>query len=269
MITVGNIYGHGFDAAEVSQMERLGFAIRPQVSHYAGSQVMRFIDFERGPPLELIEVASEKEYREFVPKGMVPYSPGINLVLPEGSEKTLADFQEEFEGLRPYHLHVNYDGTSDPGKPGWNYINFEAPVIPGVFVWLTQLDKPHPVPKRSVRHANGATGIVGLWFDVEEENLNGLSRLVGQGLVHGTLRIGGLTFWTKGAVRDGPVIRGKQFPLRAAVLETNRLDFGESAGDDMARASFLSHPAVHVRTGPLSWDLVMTAAGAEHGTGGT
>lgn len=261
-IAVGNVFGHGFNAAQVSRMERLGFAIRPGVSHYAGSQVMRFIDFERGPPLELIDVTSPKEYEEFVPKGMVPYSPGINLVLPEGSEKSLADFQQEFADLRPFRLHVNYDDTSDPGKPGWNYLNFGVPVLPGVFVWLTQPDEPRPAPKKSVRHTNGATGIRGLWFNLEEEELERLARLVDGDVVHGTLQIGGVSFWVRGAVQDGPVIRGKRFPLVAAVVESDRVDVGDSRAERVAQVSFQLHAALMIQTNPHSWDIVMTAGEA-------
>src|SRR5574340_791416 len=218
---------------------------------------MRFIDFERGPPLELIDVASEEEYRDFVPRGMAPYSPGINLVLPTGSGRTLADFQEEFAELRPYTLHVNYDGTSDPGKPGWNYLNFEVPLIPDVFVWLTQLDEPRPALTRVVKHANGARELRGLWFDLAEKALERLTRLVGGKVVRGALQIGGLTLWTSGSVEDKPVIRGKRFPLLAVVLDADRVDSGELQDDRVVRGSFQSHPAVQIETGPLSWDIVM------------
>lgn len=262
MLTVGNVYGHGFGTAEVSRLERLGFAIRPQVDHYAGSQILRFIDFERGPPLELIEVASKEEYENFVPRGMVPYSPGISLVLPSGSRKTLADFRDEFGGLRPHPLHVNYDDTSDPGKPGWNYLNFEVSVIPGIFLWLTQLEEPRPQPERAMKHANGARGLRGLLLDLEAEKLATLARLVGGEVVRGAMRIGGLTFWTWEAFEDPPRIPGKRFPLVAAVVETDRSDVRMAEREGALQVSFLSSPATRVPTGPLSWDLLMTTSGA-------
>ncbi len=188
MLRIGNVYGHGFDGTALSRLETLGFAVRPEVSHYAGSQVLRFIDFERGPPLELIEVANEKEYRDFVPKGMVPYCPGISLVLSQGPKRGLADFQEGFADLRPYPLHMNYDGTADPGKTGWNYLNFAVPVVRDTFIWLTQLDDPRPPRPPPAPHPNGARGVLGLVFDLSARQLGTLSMLVGARPVHGIQR---------------------------------------------------------------------------------
>ncbi len=258
MLTVGNVYGHGFDVAEVHRLERVGFSLRPEIGHYAGSQILRFIDFERGPPLEFVELGNAKEYEAFVPKGMSPYSPGVNLLLPPGSPGAITHFREEFTNLRPYSHHVNYDGSSDPGKPGWAYLNFEVPVLPGIFLWLTHREEPQPVTERSAKHANGATGVRGLLLDVEAKELTMLAHLVGGNVTRGILEVGGLSFWTRGSVTDAPAIRGKRFPLAAVVVEANGLDTQLAERQGARQVSFLGQPAAQVSTNPLSWDLLLT-----------
>ena len=81
---------------------------------FSGSQHCRFIDFKEGPALELIDVEDHKAYLDFVPKEMMPYCPGISLALPEGSERRIEEVERGFRRLRPYTLHVNYDGGTDP-----------------------------------------------------------------------------------------------------------------------------------------------------------
>ncbi len=257
MITIGNVYGHGFDAKAISEVERLGFALRPDIGHYSGSQVLQFVDFERGPPLELIHVTDPDAYAAFVPDGMTPYSPGINLVLPAEPEKTLDDFAAEVRELRPYRIHVNYDGTADQGKPGWNYMNFGVPIVRDTFIWLTALDEPRPRHDRRTRHANGVSGLRGICLDVEAEELRPLSKLVGNELKRGALTVGDVTVWSR-AVLAGPVaFAGKRFPLVAVILGSQDLDRPELGGGTTERTRFMDRPAIRIRTNPLSWDLLL------------
>ena len=125
MPAIGNVYGHGFGSCDASRLEALGFRIRPEVSKYMGAQVCRFIDFERGPCLELIQVEDDQAYLDFLPEGMVAYCPGISLTV--SGTGAFKDYEREFRHLRPYTLHVNYDGSSGPAGPGWTYLNFGVP----------------------------------------------------------------------------------------------------------------------------------------------
>jgi hypothetical protein len=256
MIEIGNVYGHGFDPTEVTRLGRLGFAIRPGTSHYAGAQVMRFIDFERGPSLELGYVTDLRAYADFAPEGMVPYCPGINLLL-TGPGASLDDYARRTPELRPYPLHVNYDGSADAGKPGWNYLNFGVPLVKDTFIWLTTLDEPRPVRPRPRPHPNGATKLRGLWFDLEPAALQPVAKLVGGEVQEGALAAGGVTWWSKEAVPDVPGTEGKRFPLRLIVLETNTLGPFGSEREGMERNTFDSRPALRLRTNPLSWDLLL------------
>ena len=66
MLTIGSVYGHGFDSGGLARLEALGFRLRPQIGVYAGSQKLRFIDFASGPSLELIEIEDLDDYQAFV-----------------------------------------------------------------------------------------------------------------------------------------------------------------------------------------------------------
>ncbi len=257
MIEIANVFGHGFDSASMASLEGLGFAIRPGTSHFAGAQAMRFIDFERGPSLELIEVTDPKAYAAFVPEGMAPYCPGINLLVRGEAESRLVAFAEAFAELRPYRLHVNYDGSSEAGKPGWNYLNFGIPVLQDTFVWLTTLDEPHPSPAKVTAHPNGAAEVRGLWLDVQADALEPLSRLVGGDVRDGALDVGGVKLWSRESKLEVSEVSAKRFPLALVVLETNKLQKREEGAEGIEKTLFNSQPATHVRTNPLSWDLVL------------
>jgi hypothetical protein len=258
MLTISNIYGHGFDRRQLSRLETLGFRIRPQTSTYMGSQICRFIDFEEGPALELIEVEDETVYLDFVPPGMKPYCPGISLALPEGSAKRIHDFERELRQLRPYALHVNYDGSTDPDGPGWHYLNFEIPIVPDTFLWLTGFDEPRPVERHDTHHPNAVEGIVGLVFDLETENLKVLSELVEESCEEDTLTVSGVAVWSKSTLDDSFSTQDKDFPLTAIVLKAESLDYFSTSMDGVREVSFMSRPAVHIETNRQSWDLWVT-----------
>ncbi|MBN1963737.1 MAG: hypothetical protein JW910_03755 [Anaerolineae bacterium] len=257
MLTISNIYGHGFDRQEVARLETLGFKVRPQASTYMGTQICRFLDFERGPALEVIDIEDHQAYRDFVPAGMVPYCPGISLILPDDSNKTLADFEREFSDLGPYTLHVNYDGSQVPAGPGWNYLNFERLVVPGTFTWLTACDPSVPSARHETAHPNGVLGVIGLVFGLESAALKGLARLAEVAFDAGVMTIGGVQVWSRGALTDFPALGAKEFPLIAIVVQARSLGYFAAGADRVKRVSFMDQSAVHIETNPRSWDLLV------------
>jgi hypothetical protein len=233
MLTISNIYGHGFDAAACAKLEALGFCIRPQVSRYMGAQICRFVDFETGPALELIEIDNTQEYLDFIPPGMVPYCPGISLLLPEN--ESISPYERTFQHMEPYSLHVNYDGSNDPGKPGWNYLNFKTPLLPDTFIWLTACDQPKPTSHHETSHSNGITGIVGLVFSLDMNELVPLASLVQD-----------VKIWSCEEVTPPS---NKEFPLVAVVLSAPNIP--------QPNTTFRLRPALHIETNPRSWDLIL------------
>jgi hypothetical protein len=255
---IGNLYGHGFNRKQLSKLEKFGFSVRPEQSEYMGSQICHFIDFAEGPPLELIEVSREKEYLEFVPKGMKPFCPGISLIIAEDSESTIEGYEQNFNHLHPYKLHVNYDGSTAPRKPGWNYLNFETPIVPGTFIWLTKLDEPKPTRHKMTFHLNGVKGLSGIVLNLPSEELETLAQVVNNPIVDGSIDINGIRVWSRNASDYLPEKGGKLFPLQAVVLKTEQAGFDYLSQIDGAKlTSFQSQPVIHLETNMLSWDILV------------
>lgn len=260
MLTIGSVYGHGFDSGELARLEKLGFRLRPQVGAYAGSQRLRFIDFASGPSLELIEIEDLDDYQAFVPAGMEPYCPGISLQLAPRSEAFIGGYEQKFASLNPYRLHVNYDGSGHGSRPGWTYLNFATPVVAGTFTWLTALDEPRPERERERAHPNSARRLLGLAFELEAGALDCLAELAGAVTNDGVFQIGEQAIWTKKALAGLPAGRTKTFPLRAVVVEAASLDFFSAPFERVTETTFLSWRAVLIETNALSWNLVLVGA---------
>ncbi|MCB0180497.1 MAG: hypothetical protein KDI62_19860 [Anaerolineae bacterium] len=261
MLTISNIYGHGYDEAQLEKLRLLGFKIRDQISRYAGSQILRFIDFPEWPYLEFIEVENESVYFDFLPKGMVPYCPGISLVIPDSSIKGISDFQQAYQTWGSYSIHVNYDGSDQPDKPGWNYLNFDVPVVRDTFIYLTKPDNPKPLRTIATDHANTAKRVIGLVFNLDDGDLAKLAHLVEGELVGGELDLAGIRIWSANALAGKLTVPKKQFPLAAIVIEVESTDFFQDK-EDAKVFEFLSKPSVYIQTTDLSWDLIITT-GAE------
>ncbi|WP_162909928.1 hypothetical protein [Aggregatilinea lenta] len=256
---MSNIYAHGFDRDQVAALEALGFTLRSEASVYAGSQLCRFIDFQIGPSLELIEVEDRQAYQDFVPAGMVPYSPGISLAAPGQPDVALAAYERQFFALEPYRLHVPYGESTGQRSPGWHYLNFAHPAVRDTFVWVTAYDEPGPPRPEPPDHANGIIGVVGLLFDLTPGDLACLARLVDAPLEDGVLTVGGVAVMGASAADEHPLgERGKTFPLRAVVLRAASLDaFVGAVG--VRQMAFMGRPAALVETNPLAWDLLVVA----------
>lgn len=255
MLSIGSLYGHGFDAEQRATLAALGFSLRPQASVYAGSQLCHFVDFPSGPALELIEVTDRSDYASFVPAGMTPFSPGISLVVDDGAPAALDDYQQRFASQEPYRLRVPYPGATGSDAPGWHYLNFARPVVPGTFLWLTAFDRPRPPAATATRHPNGALGVVGLLFDLRPDQLVRLAELADQPLVEGALRIGDVTVMATGVA--GP---HRPFPLRAVVLRAEDLDDVKAHASTTEATELMGAPVLRVETSPLAWDLVFTGS---------
>jgi hypothetical protein len=253
-LRIGSLYGHGFDRGQRARLVGLGFRLRPQASVYVGSQLCHFLDFPTGPSVELIEVTDHSDYHSFVPPGMAPFCPGISLVVGDGSPAALDAYERELASLGPYRLRVPYQPENEPGAPGWHYLNFGRPVVPGTFIWLTAFDQPKPAPVRETRHANGVLGVVGLLFDLRPASLDTLARLAGQPVAEGTLRIGEVNI----AATGGDCPPG-HFPLRAVALRADDLDTFRAYGPTAQETRLMGRPALRIETNPLAWDLLITA----------
>jgi hypothetical protein len=257
MLTISNIYGHGYGHAQIERLRSLGFRIRDQVSTFAGSQLLRFVDFAEPPALEFIEVEDESAYAGFLPSGMVAYCPGINLLIPQDSSKVQSDYEQSYQAWGPYSLHVNYDGSEESDRPGWNYLNFDVPVVRDTFIYLTEMDDPRPVRRVETDHPNTAKRVTGLVFDLDETDLAKLANLVGAEMVGGQFDLGGVQIWASNAAAGNIKIPEKRFPLAAIIIEAESMEFFR-VKDRVRATDFLSRPAAHIKTTEFSWDLIVT-----------
>jgi hypothetical protein len=193
---VSNVYGHGYGAGALARLAEVGFDLRPEPSRYPGSQVCRFLDFARGPALELIEVLDDRAYRDFAPPGMESYCPGISLLAVDD----LAALEREFHAFDPYRLQFG----------DFTYLNFATPLVPGTFVWFSEFHGSRPGVQHSTTHRNGVTGVTDLIFDLPPSDLRPLAAL--------DVRV-----WGRERAAELPAA-DKEFPLVAVVLEGIRTE---------------------------------------------
>ena len=259
MLTINNIYGHGFESYDLDTLAQIGFHYRPKVSYFAGAQTLRFIDFLSCPCLELIEVSDRKAYLDFVPPGMTPYSPGINLGIADNSSKTIQDYQEEFASWEPYLLHENYDGDPEEFQPGWNYLNFRQEVVPGTFIWITEPDLPKPASNPKMVQPNRVIEISGVIFDLNEKEINRLATLVGSPFKDGILDLAGVNVYSKkSSPLDGPLPK-KEFPLSAIILKAEDLSYFYREAEILGETTINNQPALCLETPPQSWTIYITS----------
>jgi hypothetical protein len=258
-LSVNNIYGHGYERYDLDCLAQAGFQFRPQISSFVGAQQLRFIDFTTCPCLEFIQVTDHHTYSKFVPPGMTPYAPGINLGLAEGSSKTILEIQEEFFLWEPYLLHENYEGDPEEHQPGWNYLNFTQEIVPDTFIWITDFEEPYPASHPKTSHPNHVVGISGIVFDLEINDLENLAALTGLDFENGVLDLNGLFIYSR---ESSPLDEGlpkKEFPLSAAILNAESLDYFARGDSNLKETSLRGKLAFYLESPPQSWDIYITS----------
>ena len=257
MLNVHSVFGHGYQRDDQSRLRQAGFKFRSQGTNFAGAQFLRHIDFLRCPYLELIEVRDHQVYEHFVPRGMVPYSPGINLTMDENGGTGIVSLQKKFSAWEPYILHENYEGGEHERMPGWNYLNFRKPILPGTYLWLTEYEKPYPATPPKTAHPNTVTGVSGLLFDLSPHQLKGLSRLTGQPVQEGELTLGGISFYSRESVLLEDGLPESEFPLAAVLLQADNLDFFQPDKTPGEQTILRGKPALWIQNPPQCWDLII------------
>jgi hypothetical protein len=208
--------------------------------------------------LELILVEDETEYSAFLPRGMIPFCPGINLIPSNDPSKGLESLQNEFKAWGPYSMHMNYDGREEPGKPGWNYLNFEKPIVRDTFIWLTEAEEPKPRLPKATEHPNKVNRVIGLTLNIEEDELLAFARLIGMEIGRGILDIDGVKVYSRKSFQCSKELPNKKFPLSNIILRADRVDSLQAADGLVDDIFCFSKPARYIQTNELSWDLIVT-----------
>ena len=125
------------------------------------------------------------------------------------------------------------------------------------FVYLMKMDDPKPVRKIATDHPNTAKQVIGLVFDLDEEDLVKLANLTGVEMVGGGMDLDGVQIWSSNALMGNIRILKKQFPLAAIVIQAESIDFFQGK-EGVKVFEYLSKPTVYIETTELSWDLIVT-----------
>lgn len=258
-LSIQNIFGHGYQQQDLERYQDLGFRFRDQESSFAGSQQLHFINFQHPPCLEFIRVKDHQVYRDFVPPGMEPYAPGVNLCLAEDADLSIETLRIRYAHWEPYLLHENYEGGEDERRPGWNYLNFKQPLLPGTFVWVTGFEPPFPATHPKVDQPNTIKGIQSLIFNIEAEQFDRLSALTGQPIKEGILSINNVKLFSRTAAPIDEPFPEKIFSLAFVVLQAASLDPFLSLDPAPRQVEFGSQRAVWITNPPRSWDLLVTS----------
>ena len=193
------------------------------------------------------------------------FMPGFSLRSPTSLEACAASKQAQWAALGPRAVHRNYDWTDggDERRPGWNFLQFDVPVLPGVEVWLTEYEaSPRREQARIDRlaqpkHRNGVDAFRGFVFDVDDQAKGTLSMLTDSTWRDGVLTLhDGMEIF---AQRERPEFAGlfasKTSPFKAVIMECPSLaHFCEVSRlqplDGLAMVRIAS-------THPESWDILV------------
>jgi hypothetical protein len=151
------------------------------------------------------------------------FSPGFSLRSSTSLEATFEMQKTRWAPFRPTLSHRNYDWTDggEGRRAGWNFLNFETPLVPGVEVWATEYEaSPAREGKRLERlamppHRNGVNAILGFVFDVSEQGKAALSLVTGAQWHEGVL-----------GLQDGPkIFNQRERPEFAGLFQTKTSPF--------------------------------------------
>ncbi|HZF80582.1 MAG TPA: hypothetical protein VEZ89_12415 [Rubrivivax sp.] len=193
------------------------------------------------------------------------FMPGFSLRSPTSLEATFELQKARWSAFRPSLSHRNYDWTEggEGRRAGWNFLDFETPVVPGVVVWATEYEaSPAREGKRLERlampsHRNGVNAILGFVFDVSDQEKAALSILTGAQWLEGVLTL-----------QDGPkIFNQRERPEFAGLLETKTSPFKAvilgcaslSRFSEVSGLFPLEHRSIVQITAPQpeSWDILV------------
>ncbi len=169
-----------------------GFNLDDHIVEHPGGMLCRFIRFKNRMPndqkhdqkhdqrpyqyLEFVEVTDTAQLLATYPKGTHEaeiLEPGFSLISHENLASVYESQREPLNLFEPKFEHKNYDWKNDDKSPlpGWNYLTFDKPLLPGVHVWCTEYE---PRPSRSLAendliHPNSVETIFGFIWTIPFE----------------------------------------------------------------------------------------------------
>jgi hypothetical protein len=274
------------DENDFARMESLGFTFFPITAEHPYSLLSRII-LIGSPPAE---ASARIPYLELClirdPEGELAharatkpdaderdlYRPGFSLRSTAPLEDCLKDNAEQWETRKPSLTHRNYDWKDGEAerRPGWNFLDFENPPLPGVHLWLTEYEArpefasdPKVLERKRAGcvHANGVTGFAGFVFSLSEAEQRSLSQLVGAKWHNGSLPFdGGIMIHSHNAHPEyGALLADKVSPFKAVILSCASLSrFSDVSGI----RPLADRPMIRIASAqPESWDILVIESG--------
>ena len=100
--------------------------------------------------------------------------------------------------------------------------------------------------------------MTGILFDLEEDELIELSRLVDAEIVDGVFEINGVKIISKNAFDCSKKKSAKEFPLIAIIVKSESLNNLQVEEERAEEIQIFSKPSKLIPTIELSWDLIIT-----------
>lgn len=224
-----------------------GFTLDSRVVEHPGS-VNRFIMFSGGHALR-------PQYLEYSRVNEKSLAPRLSLNTDSSLEEIFKEKQPTFKKFEIEFIHRNYDWTTDKAKrlPGWNFLNFQKDIVPGVGVWVTEYEPSGRADskRQNITHKNTAFEIAGMLWSVSPDEVRNFELLTGKKAKNREIELDdGTKIWLDAAMT------GKSHNFSAMVLRCHSLDdFIEYARPDETSNLFGQKAAV-IKQSPNCWDIM-------------
>lgn len=180
--------------------------------------------------------------------------------------------QEAYPHLNPMFVHRNYYRTDneDEKLPGWNFITYGNPPVPGIEVWQIEYE---PIPGRSAeeieklrketrdlaQHPNGAKRVIGfIWKCSSLSEFNDFAKISGSALSDNRISLEGGTsiICLREADQEFCRFRSKVGRFLSVMIEVESLDRFVDYSKPEDVFEIFGRKAARIRLDDYSWDIL-------------
>lgn len=186
--------GHKF----FKKLGKLGFTLDKNIMEHPGKAYCKFIIFKGDNP-------RKRFYLEFVSigkGGSAFLTPGLSF----GFESKLALFHKKINSKLPskfWHKNFQWKENSQDHLPGWNFIEFNKPIIKDTNIWFTEYEISDKRKKLKVpNHKNAISSLHGIILTVTPTSKKKLEILLGSKIKDHKVLMDGVTIYLKNGKRD-------------------------------------------------------------------
>lgn len=257
------------NGSEYLSLANRGFHLSDEIMEHPGKQICRFLMFRHRDPkrpnarqyLEFVEIAEFEALRKTYPpetEESVMWEPGFSFVAPSSLKEFYEKNMNSLIQFEPKLTHRNYQWQTDSTSylPGWNFLNFENPIVPGIHIWCTEYE---PLPEIKARppvtpHPNTASQIVGFIWNLKPSTAQAITGLTESSITNKQILLSdGTTIYLDSSFSTSE----KQFPFSAVVLKCDNWGiFCEKAKPDQF-LNWNGQEAALIKFESTGWDIVV------------